>query len=373
MTERIFISYRRDDSFAEAALICAALQNRAGHDAVFMDKSLQPGVDWPEEIQTALVKANTVLVIVGDWNKWLGVQDFGKRRIDDPKDWVHQEAALALKQKKKIIPVLIGPPAGAIQADVLPVSVRQLLEKQRHLLRMDTWDQDLKVLIEVVVQTPIVIESSSVRLPESEKSHKWQLPSPQEWARHNKMAVTIIGVTLACVALALGFLIRQNNREKIREEQANELADTMLTTPSRKWEKHLKELEPFGDLATKKLKREFINKNKDEERILRWRAAYGIIRSRTANPEHWLFFLKSVFGSPKDRLDELPEEDSDNLIEELVKGGFSDDLKSALSQCVEESSDDEVTKNHYLAVAVGLGFTELAPICKPQNAAYIPE
>jgi len=164
VTERIFISYRRDDSFDPATTICTEFQRLIGAEQIFMDKSLQPGVDWPDEIRDALENAHTVLVVVKDWDKWLGVLEYGVRRIDDPNDWIRQEVALSLSQNKKVIPVLIGPNTKMIPSKLLPEKLNKLPEKQQVCLNRDTWDRDLKFLIETacpeltnsIVQPPAV-------------------------------------------------------------------------------------------------------------------------------------------------------------------------------------------------------------------------
>ncbi|MBS0205592.1 MAG: toll/interleukin-1 receptor domain-containing protein [Planctomycetes bacterium] len=151
MTGRIFISYRRDDSFLLAGSICAALRARLGTDnAVFMDTTINPGDDWPTEIRTALEQALTVLVVVVDWDKWLAVQPRGRRRIDNPKDWVRQEISTALIQDKKIIPVLIEPNDQMILAEDLPDDIQRLADKQQTCLRKATWNQDLKQLVDTL-------------------------------------------------------------------------------------------------------------------------------------------------------------------------------------------------------------------------------
>jgi len=49
---RIFISYRRGDSSANAGRICDRLRSQFGHANVFMDiDTLEPGVDFVDVLQ----------------------------------------------------------------------------------------------------------------------------------------------------------------------------------------------------------------------------------------------------------------------------------------------------------------------------------
>ena len=121
-----------------------------------MDKTIEPGGDWPREIRTALENAQTVLVIVVDWDKWLAVQKRGKRRIDNPKDWVRQEIFTALSGNKQVIPVLIDPNVDMILPEDLPDDIRQLTDKQKFCIRKDAWDQDLKQLVNRFFPEPAI-------------------------------------------------------------------------------------------------------------------------------------------------------------------------------------------------------------------------
>lgn len=69
MQPSIFISYRREDSAAEAGLLRATLLGQFGDEAIFMDtSSIQPGAEWPGRIRSALDSAKVVIVILGpEW------------------------------------------------------------------------------------------------------------------------------------------------------------------------------------------------------------------------------------------------------------------------------------------------------------------
>src|SRR6516165_2425152 len=115
MQPSIFVSYRREDSAAEAGRLRTSLLRQFGGDAVFMDtSSIQAGAEWPSSISSALESARVVLVILGP--EWLRVSnEWGERRIDQENDWVRKEIEQALALNKEVIPVLVDgarmPPA----------------------------------------------------------------------------------------------------------------------------------------------------------------------------------------------------------------------------------------------------------------------
>lgn len=126
----IFISYRIADSLTQAGRLHQSLEAELGKGTVFYDKSnLQPGMKWPKELEEKVQHAAVVLVLYRNGKDWLGVDDFGKRRIDDPEDWVRREVATALADEHKIvIPVLLNdaklPPEERLP-DMVFVTVRR--------------------------------------------------------------------------------------------------------------------------------------------------------------------------------------------------------------------------------------------------------
>jgi pterin-4a-carbinolamine dehydratase len=157
MQPSIFVSYRREDSAAEAALLRTTLLGQFGDEAVFMDtSSIQAGAEWPSRIKSALDSAKAVLVILGP--EWVRVNDdWGQRRIDQENDWVRKEIELALAQDNEVIPVLVN--GGQIPpSDKLPQSISTLPNRQAIEIRTAYWDHDVKLLLsrlESLAETPL--------------------------------------------------------------------------------------------------------------------------------------------------------------------------------------------------------------------------
>ncbi|WP_413758587.1 4a-hydroxytetrahydrobiopterin dehydratase [Streptomyces sp. MMBL 11-3] len=141
--EQIFISYRRDDAAAEAWLLQAKLNDQLCGAHVFLDTlGVTPGADWPDRIRQALDNASAVLVLIGP--NWLAASDdWARRKIDLPDDWVRLEIEESLNSKKHIVPILTRE-AAMPPPDALPKSISQLSSRQAMKLR-DAHDIDLIV------------------------------------------------------------------------------------------------------------------------------------------------------------------------------------------------------------------------------------
>lgn len=162
MQPSIFISYRREDSAAEAGRLRTTLLGQFGDEAIFMDtSSIQPGARWPSRISSALKSAKAVLVITGP--EWIRVSDqWGGRRIDEENDWVRKEIEQALGQDKEVIPVLVRE-AGVPPKHKLPESISDLFDRQAIEIRTSYWDHDIKLLqsrLESVAGTPVAQDSA---------------------------------------------------------------------------------------------------------------------------------------------------------------------------------------------------------------------
>ena len=138
---RVFISYRRSDSDAEAGRLRDSLTVAFGGDNVFQDVLMTPGETFDERLLAELDQAAVLLVAIGE--TWLSAADeFHRRRIDLKDDWVRNEIIAGLSGDAVVIPVLINeallPPAVA-----LPTGVQDLAKQQAVTLRTDHWDQDV--------------------------------------------------------------------------------------------------------------------------------------------------------------------------------------------------------------------------------------
>jgi hypothetical protein len=129
MPLRIFISYRRVDAAADAGRLADHLGQRLGRDQVFLDvDAIDPGRDFVQVLRESLRETAAVLVVIG--THWTTVTDAaGRRRLDDPGDFVRLEVEESLARGIPVVPVLVQ---GAMmpQPQELPASLASLSTRQ---------------------------------------------------------------------------------------------------------------------------------------------------------------------------------------------------------------------------------------------------
>ena len=149
---RIFISYRREETAYPAGWLFDRLSDRFGSDQVFKDvDSIELGDDFVEVITTAVGSCDVLLALIGD--QWLTLPDQrGRRRIDDPTDFVRVEIEAALSRKVRVIPILVD---GATMplAEELPPSLAALSRRQALELSPSRFDFDTSRLLKVLDRT----------------------------------------------------------------------------------------------------------------------------------------------------------------------------------------------------------------------------
>jgi hypothetical protein len=123
MQHGIFISYRRDDAAGYAGRLYDRLATHFGAERVFIER--------------AVGSCEALIVIIGD--EWLAADGAGRRRLDDPTDFVRVETATALARGIRVVPVLIE---GAVmpRADQLPADLAPLTRRQAVELSHKHWD-----------------------------------------------------------------------------------------------------------------------------------------------------------------------------------------------------------------------------------------
>jgi hypothetical protein len=142
---RVFISYRRDDGYAQARMIADQLENAFGPELVFLDvDKIRPGADFIKVIKDEVAKCDVLLVLIG--RNWLGRNKAGQRLFDNPNDVVRLEVAAALQRQICVIPILFdGAPMPT--EDQLPADLQGLRRRNALPLRHDSFKADMKKLV----------------------------------------------------------------------------------------------------------------------------------------------------------------------------------------------------------------------------------
>jgi hypothetical protein len=107
--------------------------------------AIEAGVDFVDVLHKAVGSCDALLAVIGP--QWLSATHDGKRRLDDPHDFVRLEIAAALERDVRVLPVLVEgaslPPTSALPADLQKLTRRQAIE-----LRDARWDDDIERLVE---------------------------------------------------------------------------------------------------------------------------------------------------------------------------------------------------------------------------------
>ena len=145
---KIFISYRRSDSEDVAGRIYDRLVAHFGDDAIFKDVDDIPfGADFRDYLNESLDQCQVVLAVIG--NTWLNAGNGqGKRRLDNPADWVRLELEEALGRKTMLVVPLLVSRASLPRADDLPQSMANLAYRNSAQARPDPdFHKDMSRLI----------------------------------------------------------------------------------------------------------------------------------------------------------------------------------------------------------------------------------
>ncbi|MBC2777302.1 toll/interleukin-1 receptor domain-containing protein [Parasphingopyxis marina] len=148
-SEKIFVNYRREDAGGFAGRLSDSLANYFGAGRVFRDVTgIDYGHDFEKVIDEKLEESGALVVMIGE--RWTSVTDAeGKRRLDDPGDYVVREIAAALRNGVPVLPVLIGE-ASMPRTEELPASLAELARRNAISLTDERWDFDVDRLAKVL-------------------------------------------------------------------------------------------------------------------------------------------------------------------------------------------------------------------------------
>jgi TIR domain len=168
MSGQIFISYRRDDSSAFAGRIYDRLSTQFAPNQIFIAvDNLDPGIDFVEAIEASVSSCDVLIAVIG--KRWLISSDEeGKRRLDNPEDFVRLEIATALKRNIRVIPVLVE---GALmpRATDLPDELKLLVRRNALEVSHNRFNADLGRLITALQR---VLKKTDAERKQSEEQER---------------------------------------------------------------------------------------------------------------------------------------------------------------------------------------------------------
>jgi hypothetical protein len=152
MSGKIFINYRRGDEPGFTQALLGRLEQAFPADRLFIDvDNIPPGEDFVRMLESQVAQCDALLAVIG--HGWLNATDErGSRRLDDPNDFVRIEIESALKQGKRVIPVLVHE-ARMPRPDELPEAIRPLATRNAVRLTHERFRADTQGLVKALQQT----------------------------------------------------------------------------------------------------------------------------------------------------------------------------------------------------------------------------
>ena len=142
MAGGIFLNYRRSDDPGFALALFQRLELAFPGHQIFMDVEggIAAGADYVAVLNDQVAGCDVLLVLIGPG--WIDARDeVGRRRLDNPDDFVRVEIAAALRTGKRVIPVLVNkaemPRAEALPDDLKPLSRRNAVRLTQERFRAD--------------------------------------------------------------------------------------------------------------------------------------------------------------------------------------------------------------------------------------------
>jgi len=164
----IFVSYRRDDSRDIAGRLVDRLRQDYAAEQLFLDIDAIPaGTNFETVLADRLKVCDVLLAVIGP--QWANAQGAsGKRRLDEPDDFVRREVAAALQRNDvRVIPLLVSG-ATMPRAENLPDDLKPLAGRQSYELRYERFNADANDLI---AQLAAVVRPTGRR-----RFGKWAIP-----------------------------------------------------------------------------------------------------------------------------------------------------------------------------------------------------
>lgn len=156
---QIFICYRREDAAGHAGRLRDRLAGVFGDSQVFLDiDQVKIGEDFVDRMTSVVGSCRALLVVIGQ--RWLDCRDVhGRRRLDDPDDYVRVEIGTALRKAPQIIilPVLVQGATMPREED-LPRELHALSRRSALVAPDERWRSEIDRLVESLeslIQVPL--------------------------------------------------------------------------------------------------------------------------------------------------------------------------------------------------------------------------
>ena len=184
MAGNIFINYRRDETGHVAGRLAQWLARAFGRDKIFVDvDSIPVGFDFVEYLSSQVAACDAMVSIVGsNWSK--ATDENGRRRLDNPEDFVFLEIAAALARDIPVVPVLVDGARMPKESD-LPDSLKPFARRNAIEVRHTNFSGDAEALVK--------------KLREALDHRKPTRGLFERWGRRTLMVGAVVGVVAAAL------------------------------------------------------------------------------------------------------------------------------------------------------------------------------
>ena len=215
-TPGIFISYRREDAPGHAGRLYDALTSRFGEEQVFMDLDMEPGVDFVEQINEAVASCRLLIAVIGP--RWATAEDArGRRRLDDPADFIRVEVEAGLRQAGvRVVPVLVQG-AQMPSAEELAPALADLARRNALELSDGRWNYDVDRLAstaERVLAPPLTAQPPTDAPVQDDSRARPAIPGRPR--RHRRLAIAASALA-ALIALVVVIVASGGDEPRLRD------------------------------------------------------------------------------------------------------------------------------------------------------------
>jgi Tol biopolymer transport system component len=197
----VVLNYRREDTAGHAGRLYDALARRFGEECVFMDiDAIEPGADFTQAIERAVESCHAFIALIG--RRWLTVTDAtGRKRLENPDDFVRLELEAALQRAIRVIPVLVQN-ADMPSSDQLPSSLTPLSRRHALEIRDSSWQYDVDRLVEALED----VEREAFG-PGEPRPRPRETPAERSRLRLPSLSRKAIAALVAAAALVAGAIV----------------------------------------------------------------------------------------------------------------------------------------------------------------------
>jgi hypothetical protein len=147
----LFINYRTADTKTAASALARALKQEFEPGQIFIDyRGIEGGEPWKAHLRQRVEQATVLFALIGkDWLRSVDPKTC-ERRLDQKDDWVRVEIECAIKNGRKVVPILIDGAPG-LEQDDLPASIQPIASLQTCPLRTTVaFRADIKRLVSLL-------------------------------------------------------------------------------------------------------------------------------------------------------------------------------------------------------------------------------